>query len=132
MAASTLSVDRRRQDEPEEEEEESGDESSGGEYDEPDDEYEMRKESAVYGYIHKPEIIEFRGQYYYGANQENPNSRYNRAPVLEYDEGAAEPVPEPYPEPHRMSIMSPHYESFEHEPALSSALLLGKLKKGTV
>ncbi|KAH9497744.1 hypothetical protein DERF_013705 [Dermatophagoides farinae] len=32
------------------------------------DDYEMRKESAVYGYIEKPEIIEFKGQYYYGSS----------------------------------------------------------------
>ena len=29
-------------------------------------------ESAVYGYMQRPEIIEFRGQYYYGARPGEP------------------------------------------------------------
>uniref|UniRef100_A0A6P6Y8B6 Uncharacterized protein LOC113795546 n=1 Tax=Dermatophagoides pteronyssinus TaxID=6956 RepID=A0A6P6Y8B6_DERPT len=48
------------------------------------DDYEMRKESAVYGYIEKPEVIEFKGQYYYGgsggggANSGNGNDENNQ------------------------------------------------------
>ena len=122
MAASTISVNQKRLYEDSEDE---SDDESGVEYDDPEDEYEMRKESAVYGYIHKPEIIEFRGQYYYGGQNEQ-DSHVNRykEPMMEYDESQ-----EPYHDRHRVSYMP--YDSMEHEPS-ASTLLLNKLKKGMI
>lgn len=50
-----------------------GEEDGGGQ----DGDYEMKKESAVYGYVRKPEIIEFKGHYYYGDGGDNLNYNSN-------------------------------------------------------
>src|SRR5690606_11540666 len=61
-----------------------------GHHDPGEEDYEMRKESAVYGYLHKPEVIEFRGQYYYGGdNGHDPG--YQGRPSLDYDDSSQEP-----------------------------------------
>jgi len=101
------------------EDSDNGENDEGDEEEESDDDYEMRKESAVYGYIHKPEVIEFRGQYYYGQDDQ---SKYNK-PQFEYEshESAAPMVHEP----HRVSYIHEHYD----EPS-TPEILLNKLKKG--
>ena len=130
MSASTISVRQKRpnvmytvdnsaddgDDEPDEEEEEN-------------DDYEMRKESAVYGYIHKPEVIEFRGQYYYGQNEQDQaaNNNYNNKQTMEFD--SHESVsPMVTNERHRVSYIP--LETYE-EPSTTS-ILLEKLKKGMI
>lgn len=39
-------------------------------------------ESAVYGYVQRPEIVEFRGQYFYGQNPVQAES--NLVPAASY------------------------------------------------
>lgn len=98
-----------------------------------EDDYEMRKESAVYGYIHKPEVIEFRGQYYYGQNGEESapgsQSKYSNAQLapsnIEYDSVEA---PMMHERPHRVSYVPYESTSYHEEPSTTS-LLLSKLKK---
>lgn len=147
MSASTLSVRQKQRPNVVYKDEEDANGEDGDEQttptdendDESDDDYEMRKESAVYGYIHKPEVIEFRGQYYYGQNgqegqdQEGQANQYSHhhhhkavAPAVEYDNHEAmTPIVH---ERHRVSYLPPmdsHYE----EPSTTS-ILLSKLKKG--
>lgn len=71
MSASNVSIKRKQINQ----NENSNENTMDGEND--SDDYEMRKESAVYGYIQKPEVIEFKGQYYYGGNPNNQNQNYN-------------------------------------------------------
>ena len=101
---------------------------------ETDDDYEMRKESAVYGYIHKPEVIEFRGQYYYGnndhsvSNQEPDHEQQMSTKYKAHVEYDGHDSMGAYPhERHRVSYVP--METY-HEEHSASAFLLAKLKKG--
>ncbi|KAI2799088.1 hypothetical protein BLOT_014917, partial [Blomia tropicalis] len=103
---------------------------------ETDDDYEMRKESAVYGYIHKPEVIEFRGQYYYGnndhsvSNQEPDHEQQMSTKYKAHVEYDGHDSMGAYPhERHRVSYVP--METY-HEEHSASAFLLAKLKKASL
>ncbi|KAJ6225858.1 hypothetical protein RDWZM_004403 [Blomia tropicalis] len=88
---------------------------------------------AVYGYIHKPEVIEFRGQYYYGnndhsvSNQEPDHEQQMSTKYKAHVEYDGHDSMGAYPhERHRVSYVP--METY-HEEHSASAFLLAKLKK---
>lgn len=103
-----------------------------------DDEYETKKESAVYGYIRKPEVIEFRGQYYYGngqpidrfggqSSEHDPVGKYDTK--ADYDDAPHEAAAMIHDHKHvDHYIPMATYEHFPHDISIVS-LLLAKIKK---
>ena len=152
MSASTMSVHRKQRpnivyeeansDEDPDEQEDQEEDLVNADESEADD-YEMRKESAVYGYIHKPEVIEFRGQYYYGQNGEGTDGTNGGSGINKYDHKApsnldyeaADQMPtimHHQERPHRVSYMPSYETSYheDHDDHSTTQMLLNKLKKG--
>lgn len=147
MAADSSNVSIRQQsrptptvnfdDEPEEDEE-SNDESEDGE----DEEYETKKESAVYGYIRKPEVVEFRGQYYYGNQRPRvsgsnavgevamPSDKFDTKVDYGEEDGYEEVPSQSMHEKHAVEYLPIGYE--HHHDISTSAFILAKLKKSII